>query len=361
MERTEERPSAPDAADRRRDRALLSVVVPCFDEDALILETHRRLAAVLEQAPGVDFEVVYVDDGSGDRTLDLLRGLQRDDPRVRVLALARNFGQEMAVTAGLRYARGDAVVVIDADLQDPPEVVLEMLGRWREGVEVAYGVRVSREGESVLKHWTAHAFYALLARISEVSIPRDVGDFRLMDRAVVDAVLAMPERDRFFRGMVTWTGFRQEPVPFRRAARFAGRTKWPLKDLLGLAADALLSFSFAPLRLAAWFGFLAAGLALSGIGYALAARIFTGAPVGGWAALFIAVLFLGGVQLVAAGVIGEYLVRIYGEVKRRPLYLVRERLGFPAAGGRDRTDGDGAPAATRPSRPDRRKARRAGD
>ena len=339
MSRTE-RPSAPGAAaGRRRDCTLLSVVVPCFDEDALILETHRRLAAVLEQAPDVDFEIVYVDDGSGDRTLDLLRGLQRDDPRVRVLALARNFGQEMAVTAGLRHACGDAVVVIDADLQDPPEVVLEMLGRWREGVEVVYGVRVSRDGESAFKRWTAHAFYALLERLSEASIPRDVGNFRLMDRAVVDAVLAMPERDRLFRGMVAWTGFRQEPVPFRRAARFAGRTKWRLEDMLGLAADGLLSFSFAPLRLAAWFGFLAAGLALSGIGYALVARIFTDARVGGWAALFIAVLFLGGVQLVAAGVIGEYLVRIYGEVKRRPLYLVRERLGFPAAEGRGRTAG----------------------
>ena len=335
MERTE-RSSAPDAAaDRRRGRALLSVVVPCFDEDAVILETHRRLAAVLEQAPDVDFEVVYVDDGSGDRTLDLLRGLQRDDPRVRVLALARNFGQEVAITAGLQHARGDAVVVIDADLQDPPEVVLEMLGRWREGVDVAYGARVSREGESVLKRWTGHAFYALFARISDVSIPRDTGIFQLLDRAVVDAFLAMPERDRFLRGMVVWVGFRREPVPFRRAARFAGRTKWTYRKLLGLAADAFLSFSFAPLRLAAWFGFLAAGLALSGMGYALAARIFTGARVGGWAALFIAVLFLGGAQLVAAGVIGEYLARIYGEVKRRPLYLVRERLGFPAAGGRD--------------------------
>ena len=339
MERTE-RPSAPDAAaGRRGDRSLLSVVVPCFDEDAVILETHRRLAAVLEQAPDVDSEVVYVDDGSGDRTLDLLRSLQRDDPRVRVLALARNFGQEIAITAGLQHARGDAVVVFDADLQDPPEVVLEMLGRWREGVDVAYGVRILREGESVFKLWTAHAFYAVIARISEVSIPRDTGCFRLMDRAVVDAVLAMPERDRFLRGMVAWTGFRQEPVSFRRAARFAGRTKWRLKDMLGLAADGLLSFSFAPLRLATWFGFLAAGLALSGIGYAVAARIFFDARVGGWAALFLAVLFLGGAQLVAAGVIGEYLVRIYGEVKRRPLYLVRERLGFPAAEGRDRTAG----------------------
>ena len=339
MERTE-RPSAPDAAaGRRRDRALLSVVVPCFDEDACIPAAHRRLTAVLEQAPGVDFEVVYVDDGSGDRTLDLLRGLQRDDPRVRVLVLARNFGHEMALTAGLQHARGDAVVVIDADLQDPPEVVLEMLGRWREGVDVAYGVRVSREGESVLKRWTSHAFYAFLARISDVPVPRAGGIFRLMDRAVVDAVLAMPERDRFLRGMVAWTGFRQEPVPFRRAARLAGRTKWPYKKLLNLAIDGLLSFSFAPLRLATWFGFLAAGLALSGIGYALAARIFADVRIGGWAALFLAVLFLGGAQLVAAGVIGEYLVRIYGEVKRRPLYLVRERLGFPAAEGRDRTAG----------------------
>ena len=338
MKRTE-RPSAPDAAaGRRGDRALLSVVVPCFDEDAVILEAHRRLTAVLEQVPDVDFEVVYVDDGSGDRTLDLLRELQRDDPRVRVLALARNFGHEMALTAGLQHARGDAVVFIDADLQDPPEVVIEMLGRWREGVDVAYGVRVSREGESVLKRWTAHAFYALLARISDVPVPR-AGIFRLMDRAVVDAVLSMPERDRFLRGMVAWTGFRQEPVPFRRAARLAGRTKWPYKKLLNLAIDGLLSFSFAPLRLATWFGFLAAGLALSGMGYALAARIFTGARVGGWAALFLAVLFLGGAQLVAAGVIGEYLARIYGEVKRRPLYLVRERLGFPAAEGRDRTAG----------------------
>ena len=339
MERTE-RPSAPDAAaGRRRDRALLSVVVPCCDEDAVILETHRRLADVLEQAPDVDFEVVYVDDGSGDRTLDLLRGLQRDDPRVRVLALARNFGQEVALAAGLQHARGDAVVVIDADLQDPPEVVLEMLGRWREGVEVAYGVRVSRAGESVFKRWTAHAFYVLLARMSAVSIPRDAGYFRLMDRAVVDAVLAMPERDRFFRGLVAWTGFRQEAVPFRRAARAAGRAKWPLKAMLGLAVDSLLSFSCAPLRLATWFGVLAAGLALSVVGYALAARIVTDAWVGGQAALFIAVLFLGGAQLVAAGVIGEYLVRIYGEVKRRPLYLVRERLGFPAAEGRDRPAG----------------------
>ena len=338
MERTE-RPSALDAAAGRRGRALLSVVVPCFDEDAVILETHRRLADVLEQAPDVDFEVVYVDDGSGDRTLDLLRGLQRDDPRVRVLALTRNFGQEVALAAGLQHARGDAAVVIDADLQDPPEVVLEMLGRWREGVEVAYGVRVSRDGESIFKRWTSHAFYVLLARFSEVSIPIDVGFFRLMDRAVVDAVLAMPERDRFFRGLVAWTGFRQEAVPFRRAARFAGRTKWTLKDLLGMAADGLLSFSFVPLRLATWLGVLAAGLALSGGGYALAARIVTGAWVGGRAALFIAVLFLGGAQLVAAGVIGEYLVRIYGEVKRRPLYLVRERLGFPAAKGRGRPAG----------------------
>ena len=209
-------------------------------------------------------------------------------------------------------------------------------------MDVACGVRLSRKGESVVKRWTAHVFYALLARISEVSIPRDVGCFRLMDRAVVDAVLAMPERDRFFRGMVAWTGFRQEPVPFRRAARLAGRTKWPLKDLhlLDLAADGLLSFSFAPLRLAAWFGFLAAGWPCRA---SATLSSHASSPTHGSAAgrrcssPFIAVLLLGGVQLVTAGVIGEYLVRIYGEVKRRPLYLVRERLGFPAAEIRNRT------------------------
>ena len=313
-------------------RALLSVVVPCFDEEEVIGETHRRLVATLEAVPDLDFELNYVDDGSRDATLNLLRELQRADARVRVLALSRNFGHEIAIIAGLKCAVGDAVVLIDADLQDPPEVIPEMLERWRRGADVAYGLRTERDGETRFKRWTAGVFYRLLNRLVDIPIPLDTGDFRLMDRTVVDAVLAMPERDRFVRGMVPWTGFRQEPVPYRRAARAAGETKYRLGKLLRLAVDGIVSFSLAPLRLATWLGFLASGLALAGIVYVLVLRLLTAAWVSGWASLLVAVLFLGGVQLLCLGILGAYLGRIYGEVKRRPLYLVKERLGFPPTG-----------------------------
>ena len=265
---------------------LLSVVAPCFNEEAVLRETHRRLVATLEAVPELDFELVYIDDGSRDATLNVLRELQHADVRVRVLALSRNFGHQMAVTAGLAEAAGDAVVVIDADLQDPPEVIPEMLDLWRKGADVAYGVRTKRDGETRFKRWTASAFYRLLARLTDISIPLDTGDFRLMDRTVVNAFLAMPERDRFVRGMVAWTGFRQEPVPYRRAARVAGETGWPLGNMLRFATDGLVSFSLLPLRLATWLGLLAAGLALSGIVYALVLRLCTavwvrGRPLGG--------------------------------------------------------------------------------
>ncbi len=325
------RDAVPSSRRESHARVLLSVVVPCFNEETVIPETHRRLIAVVEKAPGVDFEIIYVDDGSRDATLDRLRGFQRTDPRVRVLALSRNFGHQIALTAGLAEATGDVIAVIDADLQDPPETILEMLDHWRRGADVAYGVRAEREGETAFKRWTATAFYRLLTRIANVSIPLDAGDFRLMDRTVVNAFLAMPERDRFVRGMVAWTGFRQEPVYYKRNARAAGETKYPFKKMLHLAVDSILSFSLVPLRLATWIGFLAAVLALSGIAYAAAMRIFTDVWVPGWTLTFIALLFLGGVQLVLIGVIGEYLGRIYAEVKRRPLYLVKDRLGFEPA------------------------------
>ena len=308
---------------------LLSVVVPCFDEEAVIRETHRRLVATLETVPELDFELIYVDDGSRDATLEVLREHQHADARVRVLALSRNFGHQIAVTAGLQQAAGQVVVIIDADLQDPPEVIPEMLDRWREGVDMAYGVRTGRDGETVFKRWTASAFYRLLDRLTDIPIPLDTGDFRLMDRAVVDAFLTMPERDRFVRGMVAWTGFRQEPVPYRRAARAAGATKYPIRKMVRLAMDGIVSFSLAPLRLATWLGLLALGLAAAGIAYAVVLRFFTAAWVPGWSLLLISILFLGGLQLVALGILGEYVGRIYGEVKRRPLYLVKERLGFP--------------------------------
>jgi dolichol-phosphate mannosyltransferase len=313
---------------RQGEGFLLSVVVPCYDEEPVVRETHARLVAALEGIAGAGFEIVYVDDGSSDGTLSMLRALQKTDPRVRVIALSRNFGQQIAVAAGLEHAAGDAVVLIDADLQDPPEVIPAMVERWRAGVDVAYGARAGREGESPLKLWTAKTFGRTLNRLADVDIPLDAGDFRLMDRRVVDALLAMRERDRFVRGMVAWIGFRQEPVHYGRAARFAGRTKYSLARMIRLASDGILSFTMAPLRLAFYAGLAAAGLALAGTLYAVAHYLSTGVGVAGWVVLLIAVLLLGGVQLVVLGVLGEYLGRVYGEAKQRPLYLVKERLGF---------------------------------
>ena len=311
-----------------RTCSLLSVVVPCFNEEEVLPKTHPRLIEVLETLPVHAFELIYVDDGSRDATLDILRGTQRADARVRVVILSRNFGQQMALTAGLQNAAGDAIVVMDADLQDPPEVIHEMVDRWRQGVDVAYGARTERRGDSLSKQGAASVFYRFLNRLADINIPLNTGEFRLMDRAVVDAVVAMPERDRLTRGMVAWTGFRQEPVFFDRPTRAAGETKWPLRNMVSLATDGILSFSLAPLRLATGLGLLAVGLALSGILYAMVILFLTETWISGWVTLFIAILFLGGVQLVLLGVLGEYVGRIYGEVKRRPLYFVKELLGF---------------------------------
>ena len=306
----------------------LSVIVPCYDEEAVLAETHRRLTDVLERIDGMEYEVIYVDDGSRDRTGQILCALQASDERVRVVRFSRNFGHQTAVTAGLEHAKGDAVVLIDADLQDPPEVIPEFVARWREGYHVAYGVRIDRPGETQFKLTTAKSFYRLLGRLSETKIPLDAGDFRLMDRQVVNALQSMPERDRFVRGMVAWVGFRQIPVPYRREPRFAGESKYPLFKMMRFALDGVTSFSVAPLHAATWIGFAASVLAMVGVVYALVLRLFTNNWVTGWTALFIAVLFVGGTQLLALGVIGEYVGRIYAESKRRPLYVVQERLGF---------------------------------
>jgi glycosyltransferase involved in cell wall biosynthesis len=305
----------------------ISVVLPCFNEESNLRETHRRVSHTMRQASG-EYEIVYVDDGSSDATPELLRQLQSEDSRVRVVYLSRNFGHQFAVTAGLAHARGDAVVIMDADLQDPPEVVHEMIRRWEEGYQVVYGVRTDREGETRFKLWTASLFYRLIGWLSDTDIPRDTGDFRLLDRQVVDAIIAMPERDRFIRGMVSWVGFRQIGVTYRRAARFAGETKYPFPKMLRFAIDGILSFSIKPLRLSTLMGFVSAGLALLVIVYALGMRLFTDRWVTGWTALIIAILFLGGAQLISLGIIGEYIGRLYGEAKRRPLYFVRETLGM---------------------------------
>jgi dolichol-phosphate mannosyltransferase len=308
-------------------RPELSVVVPCMNEEAVLSETNHRLVEVLDQITP-SFEIVYVDDGSTDATAELLRGLQRNDERVRVVRFSRNFGHQVAITAGLEHARGNAVVIIDADLQDPPEVIREFFSKWLEGYDVVYGVRTQRDGETAFKLWTAKVFYRLINRLSNTAIPLDTGDFRLMDRGVVDALLSMPERDRFVRGMVSWLGFAQVAVPYQRAERFAGTTKFSLFKMLRFAMDGIVSFSILPLRIATWVGFAASGVALVGIILALFDRFFSTGLVKGWTSTVIAIYFVGGVQLICIGIIGEYIGRIYGESKQRPLYVVREKMGF---------------------------------
>lgn len=305
---------------------LVSLVVPCFNEEEVIAETHRRLATFADSQPGYRFEFLYVDDGSRDRTLPLLRGIAAADPRARAIVFSRNFGHQLAVTAGLDEARGDAVVLLDADLQDPPEVIAEMLSKWREGGQVVYGVRAGRDGESRFKLWSAHLFYRVLNYLSDTPIPIDTGDFRLMDRVVVDVLRDMPERDRFVRGMVSWVGFKQMALPYRRAARLAGTSKYPLRKMIRFASNGIISFSVRPLKLAMNMGLLCAALACAGIVWALVARLATHNWVQGWTATIIAVLFLGGIQLVCTGILGEYIGRIYMQSKRRPLYVIRERV-----------------------------------
>ncbi len=308
---------------------LISVVVPCYNEEQVIVETNGQLVSTLSKLEGDEFEIVYVDDGSRDATSDLLRAIQADDDQhIRVVRLSRNFGHQLAVSAGLEHVSGDAAVIIDADLQDPPEVILEMIDRWRDGYHVVYGLRGQRPGETTAKLWTAKLFYRLINRISEIDIPLDVGDFRLLDRKVVEVLIAMPERDRFLRGMVSWIGFRQVAVLYNRAPRHAGQSKYPFTKMLRFAVDSIISFSFAPLRLAIWGGFIALAASFLGIVYALAVRLYTTDWVKGWASIFTAVLFLGGVQLITLGIVGEYVGRIYAEVKLRPLFIVSERLGF---------------------------------
>ena len=307
---------------------LLSVVVPCYNEQDVLRATHERLTSVLAGISTLDYELIFVNDGSHDDTQLILIQLQQLDRRVRVLLLSRNFGHQVAVTAGLEEAVGDAVVIIDADLQDPPEVIPQMVQLWRDGNDVVYGMRIDRKGESTFKLWTAKVFYRLINRLSETKMPFDAGDFRLLDRRVVEVINAMPERARFLRGMVSWAGFRQVSLPYERAARHAGASKYPLRKMVHFAMDGIISFSLVPLKLAIWTGFLAIWIAVAGIIVAVVDRLMDKHLTRGWASLFVAVLFMGGVQLVSLGIIGEYLGRIYTEVKRRPLYVVQERLGF---------------------------------
>jgi dolichol-phosphate mannosyltransferase len=308
-----------------------SIVVPVFNEQAVLPVLLRRLDLMMADLDGVS-ETIFVDDGSSDCSAIVLRAKAKEDPRYRFIGLSRNFGHQAAITAGMDAASGDAVIVMDADLQDPPEVVGQMIEKWKEGYEVVYGRRVSREGDSAFKKWTASLFYKFLGRLSSVDIPRDAGDFRLIDRKVLDAFLAMPEQDRFVRGMFAWLGFRQTEVAFHRLPRQAGETKYPFMKMLRLAANGVIGFSDAPLRLAIWCGFAVSAFAALYAAYVLAHwALGDRSMVAGWASTIIIVSFLSGINMIMTGIMGLYVGRIYAEVKRRPLYVVSEKAGFDHA------------------------------
>ena len=317
-------------------------MVPCFNEQDVINETSRQLTAECERICaiyGFHFEIVFVDDGSRDATLSLLHNIHashcaRGTPgepasrtlgTVRVIALSRNFGHQVALTAGLSSARGEAVVAIDADLQDPPAVIEQMLLRYLDGVDVAYGMRRTREGETVFKRFTARLFYLLVRKLTRIDIPLDTGDFRLMSRRALDVFLGMPERHRFIRGMIPWIGFRQEAVLYDRARRFAGVTKYPFSKMFHLALDGITSFSNAPLQSAYLAGFGVAGACLLCALFILLRQVIWGFPVHGWASLMVGMLFIGAVQLITVGILGDYIGRIYDQVKMRPLFIIDEQ------------------------------------
>ncbi len=318
----------------------LSVVVPAYNEEEVLPEFHRRLGAVLDTL-AVDAEIVYVNDGSADATLALLTGLHQSDPRVVVVDLSRNFGKELAMTAGLDFADGDAVIVIDADLQDPPELIPEMVREWRAGHDVVLMRRRSRASETWLKKATARGFYRAIGRIGTIDIPEDVGDFRLLSRRAVAALRRFPERSRFMKGLFAWIGFPCREIMYDRDGRFAGETKWNYWRLWNFAIEGITSFSAVPLKAASYVGLATALAAFVYGGYVVAKTLLFGDPVPGYPTLVTLVLFLGGLQLLALGVIGEYLARMFIEVKQRPLYLVAQHLPRP---GRSAATGAG-PAA----------------
>ncbi len=300
-----------------------SIIAPIYNEKENLPELQRRVTEVLDST-NEPWELILVDDGSTDGSTDIIRELAKKDQHIRPIIFARNFGHQIAITAGWDYARGDAVVIIDADLQDPPELILEMAKKWKEGNEVVFAVRTEREGESWFKLWTASLFYRIIYRITDIKIPLDTGDFRLMDRKVVNVLKQMREKHRFPRGMSAWVGFKQVGVEYKRAARVAGETKYPFRKMFRLAVNAVTGFSYFPLQVATFFGFMSASLAIIAIPVVAILRLTNTHFFEGQTTTLVAVLFLGGVQLISLGVLGEYIGRLYDEAKGRPLYIVRE-------------------------------------
>jgi polyisoprenyl-phosphate glycosyltransferase len=301
-----------------------SIVVPVYNEEEVIHETYRRLTEVMRSTKEA-YELLFVNDGSKDRTAEIIKEYSEQDPAVVLLDFARNFGHQIAITAGMDYARGEAVVVIDADLQDPPELILEMIEKWKQGFDVVYAKRTKRKGETYFKKQTAAMFYRFLRAMTDIDIPLDTGDFRLLDRKVCNQMNSIQEKNRFVRGLVSWVGFKQIAVEYERDERLAGESKYPLKKMLKLSMDGITSFSYKPLKLASY-----AGVTLSGVGFiyllvVLYLKLFTDSTITGWSSLIVIQLFFSGIILIILGMIGEYIGRIYDETKNRPLYIVREK------------------------------------
>lgn len=304
-----------------------SIIVPVYNEELVIRESYKRLKEVMDSCME-KYEMIFVNDGSRDSTVDIIRGICNEDDNIKLLIFSRNFGHQVAVTAGMDYASGEAMVIIDADLQDPPGVILKMIERWKEGYEVVYGKRVKRKGETLFKKLTAKLYYRLLRKLSTVDIPVDTGDFRLIDRKVCDVLRSMPEKNRYVRGLVSWVGFKQIAVEYERDERFAGETKYPLKKMIQLSADGITSFSHKPLKLSIYFGASMALLSFISIFIVIFEKIFINLSVSGWASIITISLFFNGITLMMLGIIGEYIGRIYDEVKGRPQYVIANKIGF---------------------------------
>ena len=316
---------------------LLSIVVPVYNEQEVIEETFRRLSEVFKDY-FMKVEYIFINDGSKDNTYFKLGQIAKNNPQVRIINFARNFGHQIAITAGMDYAKGDAVVIIDADLQDPPEVIMRMVEKWQEGYEVVYGKRLQREGETFFKKFTAKMYYRFLDSMTDVKLPVDVGDFRLIDRKVCNSMKCLPERSRYVRGLVSWVGFKQTSVEYKREKRFAGETKYPLKRMIKLAGDGIFSFSYKPLKLATFTGMMISAFSFIYLIVVLIQKFVKNDVASGWASSMAVSLFFNGVMLIVLGIMGEYVGRIYEEVKARPLYIVGELIGFTDNNSEDKKE-----------------------